>query len=181
MCFQKIALQQDGIDIDRTYLVHVNKNYVRQGEIDPKKLLTFEDITEDVENLQQITETQIPKALEILKLTQEPQIQIGKQCDKPYECPFKPYCWANVPEFSIYDITRITKKQLKALQGMNILKIEDVPDDFDLTPAQQNQVMATKTQKPLIDKEAIHDELAKLEYPLYFLDYETYGGAVPPF
>lgn len=179
--FQKIAFERDGIKIGRTYLIHINKNYVRRGEIDPNDLLTITDITEDVENLQQITETQIPKALEILKLVQEPQILIGKQCDNPHECPFKPYCWAFVPDFSIYDLQRITDKQLKSLQSMNILKIEDVPDDFTLTENQQNQVMATKTGKPLIDKPAIHDELAKLEYPLYFLDYETYGGAVPLF
>ncbi|MFA5947044.1 MAG: DUF2779 domain-containing protein [Patescibacteria group bacterium] len=32
-----------------------------------------------------------------------------------------------------------------------------------------------------VNKEAIREELDALEYPLYFLDYETYGPAIPPF
>ena len=181
VCFQKIALERDGTAIDRTYLIHLNNEYVRNGEIDPKKLLTIEDITEQVENLRQITETQIPKALEILKLADEVEIRIGKQCDTPYECPFKDYCWAYLPEFSIFDLQRITKKQLNTLQDLGIERLADIPDDFELTEKQQNQVMATKSGEAIIDKEAIKGELAALEYPLYFLDYETYGAAIPLF
>jgi hypothetical protein len=181
IAFQKIAFERDGIMIGKTYLIHINKDFVREGEIDPKKLLKIKDLTQEAENLRQITETDIPKALAIIKQPQEVQIQIGKQCKNPYECPFKEHCWAFVPEFSIYDIQRITGKQLKALQSMNILKIEDVPDDFKFNEKQQNQVIATKTGKPIIDKDAIKAELAKLEYPLYFLDYETYAPAIPLF
>ena len=34
---------------------------------------------------------------------------------------------------------------------------------------------------PLVNKPAIKAELDELQYPLYFLDYETYGPAIPPF
>jgi hypothetical protein len=181
VAFQKLAFERDGIKIGRTYLIHLNKNYVRKGDIDPQKLLTITDITEEVENLRQITETTIPKALATLKQTQEVQIQIGKQCNNPHPCPFIPYCWANVPEYSIYDLRRVTQKQLDALTAIKIEKITDVPDDFKLTEAQQNQVMATKTGKPIIDKASIKAELAKLTFPLYFLDYETFAPAIPLF
>ena len=33
----------------------------------------------------------------------------------------------------------------------------------------------------MINIEALRDELGKLEYPLYFLDYETYPIAIPPY
>jgi len=181
VCFQKIAFERDGIPIGQTYLIHVNRQYVKKGEIDPKKLLTINDITDDVENLKQITEQNIPKALEILKLARELKISIGKQCDNPYECAFKEYCWAYVPEFSIFDINRINQKQLTELQDLNIEKIADIPDDFELTEKQQNQVEATKQGKAIIDKEAIKSELSQLKYPLYFLDYETFAPAIPLF
>lgn len=35
--------------------------------------------------------------------------------------------------------------------------------------------------EPTIDAQAIRKELEQLEYPLYFLDYETYSSAIPPF
>ena len=179
--FQKIAFEKSGTPIDRTFLVHINKDYVRNGEIDPKELLTIEDLTEQVENIRQITESTIPKALEVLKLAQEVQIQIGKQCDNPYECPFKAYCWQGLPEQNIFDLTRITEKQLTALQNAGIEKIADIPDDFELNEKQQNQVMAVKSGEDLINKEAIANELNNLQYPLYFLDYETYASAIPLF
>lgn len=181
LAFQKIAFEKSGTPIDKTYLIHINKEYVRNGQIDPKELLTIEDITDQVENIRQITEEQIPKALALIKNLNQPQIQIGKQCNKPYPCPFKEYCWKDVPELSIYNIQRLTDKQLTELQNLNILKIEDIPDDFKLNEKQQNQVTATKTKKPIIDKEAIASTLETLEYPLYFLDYETYGQAIPLF
>ncbi|MBN1494636.1 DUF2779 domain-containing protein [Candidatus Peregrinibacteria bacterium] len=183
LCFQKIAFEMDGTPIDRTLLIHINNEYVRNGEIDSEKLLTIEDLTEQVENLRQITETNIPKALEIIKPanTEEVQIRIGKQCDNPFKCPFKDYCWANLPDYSIFDLQRITEKQLTALQNLNIQKIADIPDDFDLNEKQQNQVTATKTGEDMIDKESIKTTLEALEYPLYFLDYETFGSAIPLF
>ncbi|MBA4336883.1 hypothetical protein C0416_03895 [bacterium] len=183
LAFQKIAFTNDGIPIDKTYLIHINNQYVKKGEIDPKELLIIEDLTDQVEDLRQITETQIPKALEIIKPTnkQEVQIQIGKQCSNPYECPFKEYCWKGLPEYSIYDIKRLTEDQLKQLQDLKITDIKDVPDDFPLSENQQNQVTAAKTGEDTINKDAIKKELENLKYPLYFLDYETYMSAIPLF
>lgn len=181
LCFQKIAFERDGVPIDRTYLVHVNKNYVKNGEINPKELLKIEDITEDVENFRSTTEADIPKALAILKLAEEVAKLIGKQCEKPYECPFIDYCWKDVPEYNIFDLRRLSEKQLKQLRDLKIEKLVDIPNDFEMNEKQQNQVLSTKTEKPIIDKEAIKNALDALKYPLYFLDYESYMTAVPLF
>ncbi|MFC1600344.1 DUF2779 domain-containing protein [Patescibacteria group bacterium] len=181
LCFQKIAFERDGIEIDRTYLVHLNREYVKNGEIVPEELFVIEDLTEDVENLRQITETNIPKAIEIMKQKDELETPIGKQCKNPYKCPFIEHDWAFLPEYNIFDLQRLTDKQLKQLEDMKILKLKDIPDDFDMTEKQQNQVMATKTGEAIIDKEAIENELSRLSYPLYFLDYETYASAIPIF
>ena len=40
---------------------------------------------------------------------------------------------------------------------------------------------AVKTEKVFIDTKAIKKELSMLEYPLYFLDYETFAPAIPLF
>ena len=181
LAFQKITLERDGIPIGKTYLIHINREYVRQGEIDPKELLTIEDLTEEVENIRQITETQIPKALEIITLKEEVDKKIGKQCDNPYECPFKEYCWKNLPEYSIFDLQRISEQQITQLRALGIEKITDIPDDFEMNQKQENQVVATKTDKDFIDSQSIENALEELEYPLYFLDYETYGSAIPLF
>jgi hypothetical protein len=56
-----------------------------------------------------------------------------------------------------------------------------VPDDFELTDKQCNQVTATKTGQTFADKAAIGAFLDRLRYPIAFLDYETYPCALPRF
>jgi len=181
LCFQKIAFEKDGIKIGRTFLVLVNNKYVKEGDIKPEELLKIEDLTQEVEDLRSITEKNIPKALEITKLKHEFEKQIGKQCKKPYKCPFEEYCWKAIPDYSIFDLQRITEEQLKQLQTLGIERITNIPDDFKLTENQQNQVVVTKSDETLINKEKIKNTLDKLKYPLYFLDYETYSSAIPLF
>jgi len=40
-----------GINIRKCYLMHINKEYVRQGEIDPKKYFKKEDVSSEVDQL----------------------------------------------------------------------------------------------------------------------------------
>lgn len=56
----------------------------------------------------------------------------------------------------------------------------------DWLPIYQNMVGVTEEDisediQPTIDKEAIKQFLGELEYPLYFLDYETMSGLIPYF
>jgi len=40
LCFQKIAFERDGLEVDRTYLILVNNQYVKNGEINPMERAT---------------------------------------------------------------------------------------------------------------------------------------------
>ena len=181
LCFQKIAFERDGYKIGKTYLVHINSEYIRKGKIEPKKLLTIEDISKQVENYRSTAEANIPKALKLIEQKKDPTCEIGRQCKHPYECPLKDKCWSSLPEYSIYDLKRINESKLQALKDMKVLEITDIPDDFELSDSQANQILVAKTGKTIIDKESIQEALNNLEYPLYFLDYETYSSAVPLF
>jgi len=181
LCFQKIAFERDGYKIGRTYLVHVNSEYIRKGKIEPKKLFTIEDISNQVENYRSTAEANIPKALKLISQGSEPSCEIGPQCKHPYECPLRDVCWSFLPKYSIYDLQRVSDSKLKLLKDKGILEITDIPDDMQLSESQTNQIQAAKTGKTIIDKESIGITLNKLEYPLYFLDYETYASAIPLF
>jgi len=181
LCFQKITFERDGFKIGKTYLVHINSKYVRKGEIEPKKLFTIEDISDQVEDYRSTAEANIPKALKLISQSEEPSCEIGKQCKRPYECPLKDICWSFLPDYSIYNLQRINDSKLQTLKGMGIIEIKDIPDDFGLSESQLNQIQTAKTGKAIIDEEAVSTTLNSLEYPLYFLDYETYASAIPLF
>ena len=70
-------------------------------------------------------------------------------------------------------------KKLNSLIDDEIFHVHDVPDDMKLSETQRNQVDAHKSGNTKIDVIAIQEMLNELEFPLYFLDYETVSTAVP--
>jgi hypothetical protein len=61
------------------------------------------------------------------------------------------------------------------------LTIGEIPDDYQLNDKQHIQKACVTSGEPHVDKEAIHGFLSSLEYPLYYLDFETIGPAIPLF
>ncbi len=181
LCFQKIAFEKDGFEVGRTFLICVNSNYVREGDIEPKKLLKIQDISEEVENMRSTVEANIPKALKFISQKEEPEVRILNQCKSPYNCAFMEHCLKDLKPNSIYKLKAVTPKKLNALIDLGIKYIKNIPEGFDLSAPQHNQLIVNKTGKPLIDKEMIDSTLGELSYPLYFLDYESYSSAIPVF
>ncbi|OYW86485.1 hypothetical protein B7Z17_00310 [Candidatus Saccharibacteria bacterium 32-49-10] len=56
-----------------------------------------------------------------------------------------------------------------------------MPDSTKLQKHQQDQVRATKLDEIIVDKEAIKTFLDDIEFPIYFLDYESINHIFPPF
>ena len=101
-------------------------------------------------------------------------------CTKPQSCPCPSLCHPDLPEKSIYNIPYIGKKAIQ-LREMGFTAIEDIPPSFDLNIKQRKHIQAVRTKQPIFDPQAIHESLAALQYPLHFLDYETFNPAVPLF
>ena len=53
--FQKVVAEAAGYAVRTVTLVHLNGNYVRQGDIEPDMLLEFADITEQVSEVEDET------------------------------------------------------------------------------------------------------------------------------
>jgi hypothetical protein len=62
-----------------------------------------------------------------------------------------------------------------------IFELDKIPTHIKLSETQQNQVDAYKSGEVLIEKAAIAAELKGLQFPLYFIDYETHLSAIPLF
>lgn len=182
LAFQKVCFEVNGHKIGRLNLVCVNNQYVRQGEIDPAELLQTEDVTEQVLALEAEIRIEIMKALDIIKLYDEPKVRILKQCREPYACVFLDHCWKDVPEHSIYEIAGgLSEDKLNELLDEGILEIKDIPDGVITSVAGLRHHQAVKLQQVHIEAENIQEELVQLQYPLYFLDYETFAPGVPLF
>ena len=178
VAIQFYVLGHCGLLVSGAYLVHINNQYVRQGEIVVKQLFAGEDVLEEA-FLRQANLPQIIDDLRSALQGDEPQIDIGPHCSDPYDCDFVPYCWQHIPDNSIFDLKGRGIKKFD-YYDRGIIRFEDIPLG-DLNKAQRQQVDATLNEKDSTDSEAVSAFLDTLWYPLYHLDFETFNTAIPKF
>lgn len=180
---QYYVLSQLGNTIKIANVVHINSKYVRGDTLELDELFTIADVTQEVVELQK----NIPNTLKEFETvlsdkTNEPDIDIGSHCKKPYECDAKEYCWKtqrDIPEYSIFNIFNLGSKKQIELYSQGIKNIKDIPDDFTMTVNQKLAVDTFKSQETFIDTGKIKEFIDTLSYPIYHLDFETFQQAVP--
>ncbi|MBU0645858.1 DUF2779 domain-containing protein [Patescibacteria group bacterium] len=147
--FQSICFARAGIKLDKIFITYLNKEYIKDGEIDLEKLFIDEEVTGEVAKLTESVEEKILEAKAVFEWGTKLKPEHIKHCEHRKACEWTGY-WAET----------LSQKERDEL-------FADVEDDVVL---------------PLhIDKKAIKKELEKLEYPLYFFDYETYSTPIPDF
>jgi len=179
VAFQQMVFQNSGTEIDKCYLVHINKEYITNGSLDLCDYFNIQEITKEVQAIKEETAIRAQEALTFIN-GPEPKKRITFGCENKLKCPFVQQHFTDLPEYSVYDISRIHSKKLKLLIDAEQLNIMDVPTDFPLSDKQRVQVDIAQQNIVNINKEDIKSILDGLEWPLYFLDYETYSYVIPP-
>ena len=85
LAFQRAVIEEGGLKVRKIFVIYVNNQYVRRGEIDPTEFTKIEDVTLAVRELAKFTATHMPLALEILKNSAMPDPDpslIGELGDK---------------------------------------------------------------------------------------------------
>ena len=176
---QYFVMKNAGFTPDKFFLMHINNQYVKSGEI-THEIFVLEDISETVKENENWVEENLERLLKMLEKTEEPEVAIGGHCSNPFGCDYAHHCWKHIPENSVFELYRGGKKGWQ-LYDDGVLKIEDIDDDFPLTHFQNLQRNALRNQENYIDKEAIKNIISHWEFPLYFFDFETIFPAIPVF
>ncbi|MCL0068371.1 DUF2779 domain-containing protein [Thermodesulfovibrionales bacterium] len=173
-------MEEAGIKVGGVYIVHLNKDYKRDGDLDLKKLFAISNIGEEIGRDYNEISSEIRVALSLLY---KDDIDLNScSClylTKNNHCSSFSLFNPSVPEYSVHSISAINSKKLKGLIDSGILEIEDIPENFELTEKQRLQADLEKFQKSRINRENIQNSINQLCYPLYFIDYETYSSAIP--
>jgi hypothetical protein len=175
--FQRHCARKAGLDIRKCFLVHINNRYVKNGEINVHQLFNVVDITEQVLAVADDVEDRSREMWATIDLPECPDIGIGPHCSDPYDCPVT-WCRESLPEHNIFNLHRGGKKCFDMF-NQGIFFVKDIPDSIKLSASQQIQKTCEINGEPFIDKETLHDFLDSLQYPLYYLDFETFSPAVP--
>lgn len=180
LAFQAFVFNGTGLNIRRCFIMHVDRNFVRRGAVDPKKFFKLVDVTKKVSHQSREIEPQLDEMFSMIRRKQEPDIRIGPHCSDPYPCPLQNKCWSFLPTSSVFDLYYGGKKCWRLLQD-GVVNLKDIPEDVDLTERQTIQRKVALTGQPHIDRKALAQFLKRLRYPVGYLDFETFSTAIPLF
>jgi hypothetical protein len=176
VAFQKHCYISAGLKIRNCFLLHFNKEYVKKGKLNLKKLFMTEDITAKVDKVISEVPANVSLMLKTIKSDKPPEVGDFDTCCSPSDCVLG--CWDFLPSDNVFDLY-YGGKIARELYKRKILLLKDIPSDVELKDFQKIQVECAKTGKTHVDKKAINTFLSKLKYPIYFLDFETFGTGVP--
>ena len=98
LALQRFAYEGAGLKIAKCFILHINNEYVRHGEIEPKKLFKQVDVTNEVSKLSSSVAPNLKEMLRVIGEKKFPEVEIGPHCNDPYGCPLQEKCWAFLPE-----------------------------------------------------------------------------------
>jgi len=181
LALQRYAYEGAGLSITKCFILHINNEYVRKGEVEPTKLFTKKDVTKEVQALMKTVRPNLETMVDVIRQKRQPDIEIGLHCSDPYDCPLQELCWKFLPDHNPLTLYYFKKEKGFELIHDGHLDIRKLPSSVSLGDKQQIQIDALRSRKSHIDKEGIRDFLDQLEYPVYYLDFETFGTAIPLF
>ncbi len=157
-------------------VVLLNKKYRRGEEMDLAKLFVFHDLTAEAASMQGELDTH----LETIRYAQESDdLSLFAPCFRPKTCPCPWVCFPMLPEHSLYQLGGLRREYREEWLSDGFLALAELPDNLPLTPAQRLQKRSLLEGRPLVDTAKLSASLAKLRFPLWFLDYETFQPALP--
>jgi hypothetical protein len=178
---QYYVISNLGIKVIDFSIIYINNQYVRKGNLNLEELFTTESVLENILSMQDFVKENVKRFKKVLMKKQIPDIDIGEHCYNPYICGFYNYCRKHIPEDSIFDFSGMHLAKKYELYRDGIIRFEDIPDDYPLNKNNRMQLEVYNSGKTFINKDAIKNFLTDLNYPLYFMDFETFQPAVPLF
>jgi hypothetical protein len=180
VAFQALLLANVGLRVGKCWIMHLNRPYIRRGELKPEELFIKQDVTEAVEGLSRSITDKIEELQKTLGAPLCPDVRIGPHCDSPFTCPLHERCWSTLPEHNVTELYR-GKKHGFDLLNREIVRISEIPESEHLTAIQRIQKDVVRNGEPHIQEQAIQRFLKEIKFPAYFLDFETFQMALPPY
>ena len=170
--------RETGLDVRRASVRHINTSFILEREGEFQGLFTDTDLMEPALALIDGRPGLVAEARDMLA-GDEPLIEMGEQCKRPFPCEFSDYCKAHTPEMPPWPVTVLPAgggKRWLALGVVNLLEV----DAAALTNAIQKRVhRATLTGEPFHDIAGARAAMAAWHFPRTWLDFETIAFAVP--
>lgn len=175
VAIQLYVLKKAGIEVESCQVMVINNQCVAP---DLSNLFETFDVTDEVAEILPQVEQWIEELKNLAGTPKEPPKEIGRHCTSPYECAFKAHCWKDLPKRTILELPGIKDKWALWEEGKRLIK--DL-DENEFSSQAKRAIQVVKSGERYVDFDGIQAELKNWHYPLYFLDFETIGPAIPIF
>jgi len=179
VAIQKHVAVGSGLRIGPACLMYLNRDYTYDGkQYKPNKLFIIETLGPQIRRMEGDVSKLIRQQRRILRADEPPEIEPGAQCMKPVWCEFYDHCNDALPDAHVSELPRLTQAKLDALQDLGISTIHEIPESFPLSVIQRRICECVQAGRPWFGS-GLKSDLARLRFPLKFMDFETFYPALP--
>ena len=182
LAFQRIVLEANGYNIHKCQVLHANSKYRRDGDIDPNALTQITDVTDKVKKILGKTEADAIKAVSIVNSDRIPDIDPLLATSDAFAdwLEIRKELEPKLPNNSIYNLPKIGHHVAKNLIVQNIRTIAEIQKNSALlSHGTAKYWKALSKGGQFINTVELRHFLDSIEYPIYYLDYETAANPVP--
>ncbi len=179
--FKWYVLKHTNLRVNDFAFIVLNKDYYRGESLHFMQCFKRISKFHDIKKLTGLIDKKTKEFKNVLKRDEEPEVAIGKHCIVPYDCRVKHQCWGEVPKHSVFDVVGLSNDYKFELYNEGIANMEDMMSltEADISEHQRLQIKSTVTGTESIQKEALQTFLNQLQYPLHYLDFESYQPFLP--
>ena len=149
------------------------------GELDLTGLFRLVDVSGEAEFLVPTIESDLAHFQALLRHSESPEVLPGPQCLDPYECPYLDHCtrhWPEVPD-PVDWVPGLGATKAMSLHAEGIHGMSELP--LDHLNSRQVQVVACHREDRAWVDEDLKNALQAFEFPIRFLDFETFATPIP--
>ena len=169
------------LTMNRAYVITINKDFLSDEFEDINSLFKLNDVTDFVKKETNNIPDRIHAFKEIINQNSVPKTEIGPHCSKPHTCQYKDECWGSYGNDSILNLYRMKSKDKFNLYSSGIKTFDQLPEDYNLSNIQEKQVQSFLKSEPIIDRNKVDDFISQINYPISYLDFETFQEAIPSY
>lgn len=188
------VLEHNNISLKQMYVIHLNPDYVRNGDLDPDKLFIISDCFYNISHnpTKPVKEQIYAHARDLKPLldgmdactfqTAGAPAHTSK-CNGRTKCRYYDICFPHekeIPDNSILTLSAARYKYDMEKEGRIRLQDADV-ERIEGTRMQYAQILADKNGGLFVDKAALSTWLSRIHTPITYLDFEWERFAIPPY
>jgi len=173
MAYTTMIVEQSGLQIKKITLFLVSKDY-RLG-MDDNLLFVEVDHTDEVKSRVEEFRKFFDIVEGVTRTPEKPEAVLRFECRK---CKHFRECLGKDIEHHIFDLPRLSQPKFNGLTELDIISIEDIPVDFELTSFQE-RVRECAQSGYIYVSDDLNDSLESIVWPVFYLDFETVMTAIP--